>query len=184
MWSRLFRIVVAGLLMITVSGCILSRLTDRGFLGFGDPPKYKHRIYTGLFLLPIAAVVDLVTSPIQFLLLVIIGDDFPFGHDAPTKGPAVAQRIETDKRLAKLPLEQRAALRDYLVQRARSGQPMPTSVGLAPDGTWFEVPVDESARRKLLARAHGCAPLRTPEQLPDSARGAEHAKQTPPPAGK
>jgi len=152
MWSRLIRIVVAGLLLIAVSSCILTRLTDRGFLGFGDPPVYKHRIYTGLFLLPMAAAVDLVTAPIQFLLLVILGDDFPFGPDKPPHEQGVALKIENDPRLAKLPPEQRAALRDYLVQRAKKGEKLPTTVGLSPDGTWIDVPVDEATRRKLMAR--------------------------------
>jgi hypothetical protein len=157
--SGLFKSAVAvglaGSLVFASSGCMLSRLVDRGFTGAMNKPKYKRRIYTGLFLMPIAAAVDLASSPIQLMLLVILGDDFPFGpeqEDLVTRQRKVAQKVESSKGLKGLPDVHKAKVRDALVARAKQKKALPKAMGLTAKGEWIEVPINEAERRAMLAR--------------------------------
>jgi hypothetical protein len=158
MRTRVFRLVVGILALLIASGCILSRHVDRAFTGMHSGPVYKNRIYTGLFLLPLAFVVDLATLPIQFIMLVAAGDDFLAAEDdkQDLRGGATKEvqlRLERDPTYAKLKPEQQTKLREFLLARARAGGPMPRAYGMTPDGEWVEVPVSEETRQEMLLRA-------------------------------
>jgi hypothetical protein len=157
MRTRVFRLVVGILALIVASGCLLTRHTDRAFTGMHSGPVYKNRIYTGLFLLPLAFVVDLATLPIQFIMLVAAGDDFLAAEDdkdSPRGGASkeVQLRLERDPTFAKLKPAEQTKLREFLTARAKAG-PMPRAYGMTPEGEWVEVPVSEETRQEMLRRA-------------------------------
>src|SRR6478672_2102462 len=78
----LLRTLVVGLVSVFFQSCILSRLTDRAFVGFTSKrPTYSDRKTTGLLLLPITFAIDVATFPLQLILLAIAGDDFILGRD-------------------------------------------------------------------------------------------------------
>lgn len=157
MRTRVFRLVVGVLALLIASGCILTRHTDRAFTGMHSGPVYKNRIYTGLFLLPLAFVVDLATLPIQFIMLVAAGDDFLAPAEDSVKPTSTTRevqlRLERDPTFAKLRPEEQTKLREFLMARAKAGGPMPRAYGMTPEGEWVEVPVSEETRQEMLRRA-------------------------------
>ncbi len=145
---------VVPLLMAVVlflQGCMLCRLTDRGFLGMSaDKVAYPDRKYTGIFLLPMAGALDIATLPIQLLLLVFLGDDFPF-YD---KRDGRVKDLGADTTVARLttPAQQKK-LREVLEQRAKTQPKAPPPVmGLNEQGEWVEVPLTPQQRQALIAQ--------------------------------
>ena len=62
------------------SGCILSQSVDRNYLGVYSPAEESDRKLTGLFLLPFATVLDVVTLPVQAAAVLTYGDDYPYKY--------------------------------------------------------------------------------------------------------
>jgi hypothetical protein len=153
---RVLRLVLAISISLVASSCLLTRHTDRGFLGIHAGPVYKNRIYTGLFLLPLAFAVDLATTPIQLIMLVAAGDDFLAAEDekitpAPqAQGHQVSRRLESDPAFARLTPQQQTKLKEFV---ARRGGKVPPAFGLTRDGEWVEVPVSDLERRDLIVRS-------------------------------
>jgi hypothetical protein len=131
---------------------MLSRAVDRAFVGMTvKRPAYSARKVTGLFLLPLTFAVDVATFPIQAILVVILGDNFPFKEEA-TLSNTVA--LNENARFQQLTPEQQATARLELDALMRSGQVSPsTALALTEDGHWVLVAVDFEARHQLLARA-------------------------------
>jgi hypothetical protein len=153
----LTRALAVALTLSLLPGCMVSRLVDRAFLGISvRRPSHVDRKTTGVFLLPITFVIDVATFPIQALLVVILGDNFPFPKDdGLTSGIAMNsdfQRLD--------PATQARALAE-LEDLMRSGQVNEhTALALSPDGHWTLVVIDEEARSQLLVRADpGSAPV-------------------------
>ena len=84
MKSRFFRMLAVSMATVLFStGCLMSRLVDRAFLGITvRRPTYIDRKTTGVFLLPFTFAIDVATFPIQAILIVILGDNFPW-NDPP-----------------------------------------------------------------------------------------------------
>lgn len=154
MKHRLFRLLA--LVMVTLvfnTGCMLSRLVDRAFLGITvRRPTYADRKTTGVFLLPFTFVIDVATFPIQALLVVILGDNFPFTEPASAldvmtamrDNPRFQQLGEAEQAIALAELEQ------LLVDQKIGPN---TALGLGNDGHWTLVELNAEARSQLIARA-------------------------------
>jgi hypothetical protein len=70
------KVMILAALALGSSGCALTRWTDRQFLGTtGGTPVHEGRMVTGLFLVPLALVGDVVSFPVQAVVLVVAGDD-------------------------------------------------------------------------------------------------------------
>lgn len=79
--NRLMRVVtlVVGTVLLNI-GCILSQTVDRNYLGVNVPAETQDRKLAGLFLLPFATVLDVLTLPVQAGAVLTHGDDFPFSY--------------------------------------------------------------------------------------------------------
>lgn len=154
MKSRMFRTLAIAMATVLFStGCMMSRLVDRAFIGITvRRPSYADRKTTGVFLLPFTFVVDVATFPIQALLIVILGDNFPFtepvdavsGLSAALDTPRFHQLGEEQQRVAIAELQQ--LVRDGKVTAN-------TALALGDDGHWTLVELTAEARSQLIARA-------------------------------
>lgn len=155
---RLLRLVaIATVAAVFSTGCMLSRAVDRAFLGLTvRRPSFDARKTTGIFLMPITFAIDVATFPIQALLVVILGDNFPFKE---TEQLNQIYAMNQHPQMQKLSPERRAlAMREFegLLQ---SGQlTRNTSLALTEEGHWVLVPLDAEAREQLLARAQSNEP--------------------------
>ena len=95
MKSRIFRTLAISMATVLFStGCMMSRLVDRAFLGITvRRPTYVDRKTTGVFLLPFTFVLDVATFPIQALLVVILGDNFPWNDPVDSLGNVNASHL-------------------------------------------------------------------------------------------
>jgi|CXWL01.1.fsa_nt_gi hypothetical protein len=152
MRTRAFSVFIAAL-MVTSSGCILSRLTDRAFIGFTSKrPSYKARTLTGLFILPFAAAVDLATLPIQALLVVILGDNFPFGEEDAAQ--TIAINLATDPSFSRLSQDkQQRAIKALLEMRSKVEIAQNDVLALTAEGEWVALELTDEAQAQILARA-------------------------------
>ncbi len=151
MRSRLMRLVALAVTTSMLStGCILSRVVDRAFLGISvRRPTYQDRKTTGVFLLPFTFAVDIVTFPIQTILVVILGDNFPF-----VDTEVATSAIALNPSFQKLNKHQQATAVAELDQLIRSGQvTAQTALGLSDDGHWTLVQLDAESHAQLIARA-------------------------------
>lgn len=149
---RLARIITVALIAsLSTTGCMLSRAVDRAFIGMTvRRPAFLDRKVTGIFLLPITFAIDVATFPIQALLVVIAGDNFPF-VDTDTLNQIVTVR---DPMFDKLPQDKKALAAAELQQLLRSGAlTANTALALGEDGHWTLVQITDEAHRQLLARA-------------------------------
>jgi hypothetical protein len=154
MLSRRFLRLVALTTVTAVAstGCMLSRAVDRAFLGMTvRRPTNTARMTTGVLLLPITFAIDVATFPIQALLVVILGDEFPFKEENAINA---MYAMNQHPQLRKLPEAQRALAMREFEQLLRSGQlDRNTSLALTEDGHWVVVRVSDEGREQLLARA-------------------------------
>ncbi|TMQ78854.1 hypothetical protein ACCUM_0723 [Candidatus Accumulibacter phosphatis] len=77
--------MVVGTVLLN-TGCILSQTVDRNYLGVNVPAETQDRKLTGLFLLPFATVLDVLTLPVQAGAVLTYGDDFPFRYQGKDDG--------------------------------------------------------------------------------------------------
>lgn len=157
MRNRLIQTVSLGVVTsLLVTGCILSRGVDRAYLGMTvTHPTYEHRKTTGLILIPISFALDVVTFPLQALLLVIFGDNFPYKD----RSSLEASVLNDNPRFQKLPRERKALalaeLKELLQSQAVS---MNTALVLCEDGHWVPVKINDEQRTQLLTRALSATP--------------------------
>jgi hypothetical protein len=145
--SRAITLVVATSML---PACMLSRLVDRSFVGITvRKPEFPDRKTTGIFLLPITFAVDVATFPIQALLVVILGDNFPFRDPAAMHG-AIASNQAFDR----LDDAAKATALAELETLVREGRLVPgAALALDAEGHWTVVVLSDEARAQLLARA-------------------------------
>ncbi len=103
MHARIAIPTFSALLFLSSSlGCALTQRTDRYFIGStGGPPVYENRTVTGLCLIPLAVVGDVVTFPIQVFVLVVAGDGDLYSHAQSKNGTALGPAVDR-KALAQL----------------------------------------------------------------------------------
>ena len=154
MKSRIFRTLAISMATVLFStGCMMSRLVDRAFLGITvQRPTYNDRKTTGVFLLPFTFVLDVATFPIQALLVVILGDNFPW-NDPPTALSNVHAMLDSPA-FHRLGEEQQAIARAELKQLVLDHKLTPnTALALGEDGHWTLVELSADTRNQLIARA-------------------------------
>lgn len=152
--TRALVIALAAMTAVSSSGCMLSRVVDRAFLGITvRRPAYADRKTTGVFLLPFTFVIDAVTFPIQALLVVILGDNFPF-NDPPDAIQSMNASLDGNPRFQQLGDEQkaiaRAELEELILAKKLTAN---TALGLGDDGHWTVVELSADTRDQLIARA-------------------------------
>ncbi len=155
MKHRLFRTLALAMVTVLFStGCMMSRLVDRAFLGITvRRPAYVDRKTTGVFLLPFTFAIDVATFPIQALLVVILGDNFPF-TDPPDSINTMASAVLDNPRFKALGEKEQAIARAELQQLILDKKLSPnTALGLGEDGHWTVVELTAEARNQLIARA-------------------------------
>jgi hypothetical protein len=160
MRNLVLRASVLGLLAVFSQSCILSRLTDRAFVGFHvKHPTYSDRKVTGLVLLPITFAIDAATFPIQVILLAIVGDDFILGKDTSQDDnyrpmPHYVENLKTNPQFQRLTEQQQAVAIAEFEKLFTEGTLDPSAaLGLTEDGHWVQVPLTDEARAQLLERA-------------------------------
>lgn len=159
---RLLRVIALAVATAVFStGCMLSRAVDRAFLGLTvRRPSFEARKTTGVFLLPITFAIDVATFPIQALLVVILGDNFPFKEQEQLNQ---MYALNQHPQMQKLSPERRAIAMREFESLLRSGQlSRNTALALTDDGHWVLVPVNDEARDQMLARAQ------QPETAPEA----------------
>jgi hypothetical protein len=154
MRSRLMRttaLAVATTLFST--GCLLTRAVDRAFIGATvRRPAYVDRKATGVFLAPITFAIDLVTFPLQAVLLMILGDNFPFYDPQDSMAQSVAL-LERNPKFQQLSDEQKATALAELEALFESGTLNANSaLALTDDGHFVVSQLAPEAKRQLLAR--------------------------------
>ena len=154
MKSRIFRTLAISMATVLFStGCMMSRLVDRAFLGITvRRPTYNDRKTTGVFLLPFTFVLDVATFHIQALLVVILGDNFPW-NDPVDSLMNVHAMLDTPA-FHQLGEEQQAIARAELKQLVLDKKLTPnTALALGEDGHWTLVELSADTRNQLIARA-------------------------------
>ncbi len=152
-----------------LSGCAFSQWTEHYY--FGDAihkPVYSNRVSTGVAILPFALVGDVVTAPIQLLLLVFKGDDFLYRKSSVMGGGRdffTSRENASSSGLASLSSSQRTELENKVASQIEaldgSSQKV-TALGVLPDGSVRTVSLSGEALEQLRERAQ-------PEQIyPDS----------------
>lgn len=155
MKSRIFRMLAISMATVMLSsGCIMSRLVDRAFLGITvRRPTYADRKTTGVFLLPFTFVIDVATFPIQALLVVILGDNFPW-TDPPNALQGMNAMLETAPRFQQLGEAEQKIAKAELLQLMQEKKITPnTALALGEDGHWTVVELSADTRNQLIARA-------------------------------
>lgn len=154
---RVVGAMVAIAMACGVSGCALTQWTDRYFFGTaGGPPVYEHRVVTGMVIVPFALAVDLVTFPIQAILLAIMGDDFLYTHKSRTGQPmASAKDVVTQPGLANLSADVKARLvadLDARIHQAElKGEKLP-ALAVTLDGHLVELDLSAEQQQALRDR--------------------------------
>jgi hypothetical protein len=130
--------------------CMLTRAVDRAFVGLTvRKPNFVDRKVTGAFLMPFTFVIDVATFPIQAILMVIFGDNFPF-----TDAQDVVNAVSANDHFQKLTPEQQRTAVAELDGLLRSGQLTATSsLSLTSDGHWVVMQLSTEQHQQLLARA-------------------------------
>jgi hypothetical protein len=155
MKSRTLRTLAIAMVTVLFStGCMMSRLVDRAFLGITvRRPSYTDRKTTGVFLLPFTFVIDVATFPIQALLVVILGDNFPF-TDANDSLRNVTSMLDQTPRFHQLGDSEKAIATAELKQLIDDHKLTPnTALALNDDGHWTVVELNADTRNQLIARA-------------------------------
>jgi hypothetical protein len=152
MRNRSMRVLALGVAVaLLTSSCMLSRAVDRAFLGISTRKAANlDRRTTGIFLLPFSFALDVVTFPIQALLVVILGDGFPFNDAADTTSTIALQSDPRFQQLA--PHRQAMALAELRALVDRGAVTTHTALGLGEDGHWAVVALSDDAREQLLSR--------------------------------
>jgi hypothetical protein len=150
-----------------LSGCAFSQWTEHYYFGdYLHKPVYANRVSTGVAILPFALVGDVVTAPIQLLLLVFKGDDFLYRKSSVVSRDFFTTRENTSSSaLASLSPSQRTELENRVASQIEaldgSSQKV-TALGVLPDGSVQTVSLSGEALEQLRERAQ-------PEQIyPDS----------------
>jgi hypothetical protein len=150
-----------------LSGCAFSQWTEHYYFGdYLHKPVYSNRVATGVAILPFALVGDVVTAPIQLLLLVFKGDDFLYRKSSVVSRDFFTSRQDSSSSaLASLSDSQRTEVEAKVASQIEtldgSSQKV-TALGVLQDGSVQPVSLSGEALEQLRERAQ-------PQQIyPDS----------------
>ncbi len=154
-------ITLGALTSVLLSGCLLSSAVDRTYLGFNETtPKYSDRKMAGLALLPFATALDILFLPVEALVVIFEGDNYPDQKKSSTGSNAPAQKYNKDPRsalennaeFARLSGGKKAVALAEFENLMRTGLSANSAYVLCDDGHWVSVPLSVEARATLLAR--------------------------------
>ncbi len=154
-------ITLGALTSALLSGCLLSSTVDRTYLGFNEsPPKYSDRKMAGLALLPFATAMDILFLPVEALVVIFEGDNFPAQKKGPAGSTTPVQQYNKDPRsalesnaeFARLADEQKVVALAEFENLLRTGLSANSAYVLCADGHWISLPLSVAARAALLAR--------------------------------
>lgn len=155
MHSRWNGIVAVSVALSILSGCAFTQWTDHAFLGSPqDPPSHADREWAAAVILPFAVAGDLITAPVQLIVLLIRGDH---GIYARRNAPAYDDRASLGEQQLR-PLAGTAdgqkLVREVEKRLSERGElPALTAWGLDGRGNLIEVSLTPGQRETLLARA-------------------------------
>ena len=159
MRSRWLRNVTVSVALMALAGCAFTQWTERYFIGDAvKAPVNDNRIWTGAVILPFALVGDIITAPVQIVLLVIFGDDWLYSKKTRASGTITASAAalgDKDQALAMVDQATQDKLR-LEVERRVSALPQGTSGlmawGVGKDGKVVEMPLTATQEQALIAR--------------------------------
>ena len=155
MKTRIFRMLAISMVSVMFStGCMMSRLVDRAFLGISVQSPHVRGSQDHGRLPPSATfVVDVATFPIQALLVVILGDNFPF-HDPPDALSSMQASLRGQPALQEARREGAEDRPAELSSSSTTRRSAPnTALALSEDGHWTVVELTADTREQLIARA-------------------------------
>jgi len=134
------------------TGCMMSRLVDRAFLGITvRRPAYLDRKTTGVFLLPFTFVIDVAPSPSRRCWW---SSWATTSLERPGRHPAERARHARHPAFHQLGEEQQAIAIAELKQLVLDKKLTPnTALALGEDGHWTLVELSADTRNQLIARA-------------------------------
>jgi len=149
---------ITGVAMVLhLPGCAFSQWTEHYYFGdYMHKPVYRDHVATGVAILPFALVGDVVTSPIQLLLLVFKGDDFLY-----RKSSVVSRDFFTEREtspgaaLAELTPSQRSELEATVASKMDGldgSSETIAAVGVMADGTVKQVSLSSEEIEQLKER--------------------------------
>lgn len=120
MRSRWLRNLTVSVALMALAGCAFTQWTERYFIGDAvKEPVHDNRIWTGAVILPFALIGDIITAPVQVVLLVIFGDDWLYSKKTRSSG-TIASNVtlgEKDTAYAMVDKETQDKLRREVEQR-------------------------------------------------------------------
>lgn len=159
MRSKWMRNTVASVALLALGGCAFTQWTERYFIGDAiRAPVHENRIWTGAVILPFALVGDIVTAPIQVILLVIFGDEWLYSKKqraVSDTGKQAALLDDADQKLAMVDKATQDKLRQEVETRLSTlpqGQSGLMAWGLDASGKLVEVPLTKDQEAQLMAR--------------------------------
>jgi hypothetical protein len=138
---RASNVLIAVTLALGSTGCLMTRWTDRYFLGTtGGDPVYEGRIATGIVLAPVAIAVDVVTFPVQAVVLVFAGDDAL--RPSPPRKRGIGLTVKA-RSLAQL---------EIIHEQTTRSRDAPSLYGLDDSGNLIPLGLDQARAAELVAR--------------------------------
>lgn len=153
-----FKPLVSACLAVAVAtsmaGCAFTQWTDRYYFGTaGGPPVYENRTMTGVVILPFALIGDVITSPIQVILMAIMGDEWIYSKR--TRATFVSSNDEALRSMEPAQREQLfARLEEAMVQAAAQGR-RDVAFGIDAAGNVVEVPLTQEQAELISTRVNG-----------------------------
>ena len=151
--SKVLLCLIAG---VALGGCVFTQWTDRYFLGTtGRKPVYEHRVITGAIIIPFALIGDVVTAPLQALILMFAGDNFLYS----TRGEGGLEMTSLEPRSSQTGVASRTPEEARWLEEAHAwAQQHPqlsdtTVLGVSTEGNLVVVPVTAEQMLQLRARA-------------------------------
>lgn len=159
MRSRWLRNVTVSVALMALAGCAFTQWTERYFIGDAvKEPVHDNRLWTGAVILPFALIGDIITAPVQVVLLVIFGDDWLYSKKTRGSGTIASGSARLSQKDQALAMVDRATL-DQLrreVEARVAALPKGTSGlmawGVDQGGKVIEVALTPAQEQALIAR--------------------------------
>jgi hypothetical protein len=159
MRSRWLRNVTASVALMALAGCAFTQWTERYFIGDAvKAPVHDNRIWTGAVILPFALIGDIITSPVQVILLVIFGDDWLYSKKTRASGTTAGNAVtlsEKDQALAMVDQATQQKLRREVESRIANlpeGKSGLMAWGVDGAGKVIEVALSAEQEMQIIAR--------------------------------
>jgi len=148
MRSSFLRSLAVPVVLSVLSGCAFTQWTDRAFIGTpSDPPDHANRAWIGAVVLPAAIVGDILSAPVQVVMLMVMGDWSLYHRSRHTAYEQSASLLAgAEARFARL----------------EGVDPKRMALGVDADGNVTEIAISADQHARLLARAETAATAAAP----------------------